>query len=449
MQEKLKSLIPSKIRSKFTNRPMLQKIVKNIGWLTGERVFQLVVSLLVGVWVARYLGPSDYGLLGYAGAFVALFVPFIGLGVKNILVRELVDKPELKDKLMGTTFWITLITSIITVFFIILLAFLINPEDIVLLQIIIIFAVGNILISFNIIGSYFQSKVESGKLVKARSIALIINSIFRICFIIFNFSVIWFAIAILIDGIILGVSLISYYFKDKQSIFNWKFDFKLAKRLLSLSWPLVFSAVFAIIYLRIDQVMIGLMLSTEEVGFYSVAVRLSEIGFFVPSAIALSLFPALMETKKKSLDLYFKRLQKMFDYFTWLAILMIIPIFFLSNFVITFLYGIEYAPAGVVLSILIWTFLSQFVRYGVGNFLTTEELYKISLYTAILGAIINVIANIILIPIYGINGAAFATIISYFFVAYPSNLIYKKTRRLFWMQIKAFNLIRIIKENFR
>jgi O-antigen/teichoic acid export membrane protein len=165
----------------------------------------------------------------------------------------------------------------------------------------------------------------------------------------------------------------------------------------------------------------------------------------LPGAIAISLFPALMETKKKSLDLYFKRLQKMFDYFTWLSILMIIPIFFLSNFVITFLYGVEYAPAGFVLSILIWTLLSQFVRYGVGNFLTTEELYKISLYTAILGAIINVIANIILIPIYGINGAAFATILSYFFVAYPSNLIYKKTRFLFWMQIKSFNLIRILK----
>jgi O-antigen/teichoic acid export membrane protein len=445
MVDKFKQLIPKKIRLKFTNRPMLQKIVKNIGWLTIERMFQLLVSLSVGVLIARYLGPSDYGLMNYAMAFFALFGPFIGLGTKSILLREIVNGEINKNKLMGTVFTITFVSSLIITFTAILVRFFINSEIDLFLIIILLLGVSNLISSFNIITSHFESKIESKKVVKSRTIALIFSNLLKILFIFLNLSLIWIIIALIFDSIVQVVTLIYFYFKDKESIFNWKFDFSLLKYLIFLSWPLVFSAVFATIYLRIDQVMIGLMLSTEEVGFYSVAVKISEIGYFLPGAIAISLFPALMETKKKSLDLYFKRLQKMFDYFTWLSILMIIPIFFLSNFVITFLYGVEYAPAGFVLSILIWTLLSQFVRYGVGNFLTTEELYKISLYTAILGAIINVIANIILIPIYGINGAAFATILSYFFVAYPSNLIYKKTRFLFWMQIKSFNLIRILK----
>ncbi|MDD4251014.1 MAG: flippase [Candidatus ainarchaeum sp.] len=449
MQEQIKGLIPKKLRSKFTNRPMLQKIVKNIGWLTGERILELIVACTVGIWVARYLGPSDYGLMSFAIAFCSLFSPFINLGLDTILHRELVDKPEKSNLLLGTVFKIKLFSSTIIGFLMLLIISLIKPNDFLLFSMVGVFALGNVVNSFNILGVYFGSKIESKKFVKSAGISLILSNLLKIFFILFNFSVFYFVIASLIGNIVNILLIINYYIKSNQSILKWKFDFKLAKKMLSLSWPLLFSALFAVIYLKIDQVMIGLMLTEYEVGLYSVAVRISEVGFFLPSTIAASLFPVLMNNRKISKNIYLTRLQKMFDLFTWIPFLIILPIFFFSSFIILFLYGLEFASAGIVLSILIWALLPIFIRSANENFIVAEKLYKINLYSALFGAIINIIANLILIPIFGIVGAAFATLVSYFSVAYFSNLLFKETRKLFIMQIKSFNIVKIIKNNIK
>ncbi|MDD4083248.1 MAG: flippase [Sphaerochaetaceae bacterium] len=442
----LKKILPKFILSKVENRPILQKILKNISWLTFERGLELIVALTVGIWVARYLGPDDFGLMNFAIAFTALFSPFISLGLDTVLHRELVANPKKSYSLLGTVFRIKLALSIVVGLMMLLVIFLIKPGDLLLFSMVGVFALGNVFNSLGGIGTYFDSRIESKNVVKSYSIALIISNILKIFFIIFNFSVFFFVIASLVNTILTISILIYYYFKEKQAILKWVFDFELAKNLLKMSWPLLFSALFAVIYLKIDQVMIGIMLSEYEVGIYSVAVKISEIGYFLPGAIALSLFPALMNSKKISNEKYFSRLQKMFDLFTWLPLIIILPIFFFSGFIINFLYGSEYSSAGIVLSILIWALLAIFVQSAVNNFINSEKLFKITLYSSLIGAVINIVANLILIPIYGIVGAAIATIISYFFVAYLSNLIFKKTRKLFIMQLKSFNLIRIINE---
>ncbi|MFT4305090.1 MAG: flippase [Candidatus Woesearchaeota archaeon] len=380
-------------------------------------------------------------------AFTALFFFFFSFGLDNVLKRELVNNSKKSNIFLGTVFRLRFFLSLVVGFFIVFFVIIIRPQEPIILFMTMFFVLGNILDSFSGISKYFASRIESEKVVKSSSIALILSNILKIFFILFNFSVIWFAISSFINGFIRNIFQIIYYLRNGESLNNWRFDFKLAKKLLSKSWPLMFSAVFAILYLRIDQIMIGLMLGDYELGIYSVAVKISEIGFFLPSIIAGSLFPAILASRKKSKKLYFHRLQKMFDVFTWVPLVVIIPVFLFSNFIIVFLYGVEFASAGIVLAILIWALLAIFIRAGVDNYIVFEELYKIKLYYSLMGAIVNIVANIMLIPIYGIVGAAIATIISYFFVAYISNLFFKETRKIFWMQIKAFNLFRVFKEN--
>ncbi|MDD3083397.1 MAG: flippase [Candidatus ainarchaeum sp.] len=441
----LKKIIPKKIRSRFTNRPILQKIVKNIGWLSFERFLELIVALIVGIWVARYLGPSDFGLMNFAISFTALFGPFINLGLDTILHRELVANPKKSNIFLGTVLKLKLISSSFFGILMILIISWIKPNFELLLMVS-IFAFGNIINSFGIVGNYFQSKIDSGKVVKSTSIALIISNIFKIFFIVSGFAVIWFVITSLINTTITIVMQLYYYFKEKQSLFKWQFNKKIAKSFLSMSWPLILSSAFAFIYLSIDQVMIGLLLNEYQVGLYSVAAKISQIAYFLPGAIALSLFPALINSKKSSLKLYFYRLQRMFDLFTWTSLGIILPIFLLSNFLIIFLYGFEYSSAGVVLSILVWSFLAMSMRSAVGNYINSEKLYKITLYASIMGAIVNVVLNFILINLFGINGAAIATVFSSFFVAYIANLFFKETRFLFKMQLKSFNFLRVVRE---
>ena len=445
MLNKVKELIPTTIRSKFTNRPILQKIVKNIGWLTFERFLELVVALLVGVWVARYLGPSDFGLMNFAIAFTVLFTPFLNLGLDVILTRELVSQPKKKYVLLGTVFWLKLISSIIVGFIMLILIYLIKSSDFILFLMIFIYFIGNIINSLSIMGNYFESKIESNKIVKSSTFALILTNFLKIVLIILNFSVIWFVVVSLVNTIVKLSFYLVYYFKDNQEIFKWKFNFELSKKLLLLSWPLILSSVFLYIYLRIDQVMLGLILTEYEVGVYSVAVKLSEISYFLPTAVSISLFPILIKSRKVLREIYYERLQKMFYFFTWFPLLIIIPIFIFSNDLILFFYGPDYLSAGVTLSILIWALLAISIRVATDNYLNSKKLYTLTFYSSLIGAITNIIFNLILIPLYGINGAAIATVISYFFVAYVSNLFFKETRLIFFMQLKSFNFFVVLK----
>ena len=199
-----------------------------------------------------------------------------------------------------------------------------------------------------------------------------------------------------------------------------------------------------VIYMKIDQVMIGLMLSDYEVGLYSVAVKLTEVFYFLPGVIMVSLLPSLIKFKSISKEVYEKRLQKLFDFMTWFPFVLILPIFFLSSPIVILLYGQEYAVAGSTLAISIWALFAVFVKVAVENYLLNENLTKVILVSSVLGAVTNILLNFILIPIYGINGAAIATVISYIVAAYLGLIFFKNVRFILRMLLNSFNVFRVL-----
>ncbi|VVB75805.1 putative flippase AglR [uncultured archaeon] len=434
------------VKEKLFLRPELKKIVFSVSWLTADRILQLVVSLLVGLWVARYLGPSDFGLMNFAIAFTSLFGPFVGLGVSSILVRELINFPKKRNVLFGTTFWIQFITGTISMALMCVFILILRPLDMLSFWVVFVFSLGYVISAFDLPSFWFESKIESKTIVISRTGGLIVSNLLKIVFILLNFSLIFIVIASLFDTIV-RISFIFYsYFKDKQSLFLWKFDFGLAKRLISSSWPLIFSGAMVIIYLRIDQVMLGFMMNDYEVGLYSVAVKISELFVFIPGLISVSVFPTLVRSKKISAIIYHSRLQKVFDLMTWAPFLFMVPIFFFSDFIIYVLYGSEYLSAGFTLSIIVWSALAISVKFILEKYLINENKLKTLFFISFFGAVTNIILNLILIPLYGINGAALATVISYTLPIYTSLLFFKSTRHVSFMLIKSFNIVRVFKE---
>ena len=432
------------LEKKLGNRPILKKILKNISWLTFERVFQLILSVFVGIWIARYLGPSDFGLMNFAIAFGSIFGPFIGMGVSSILLRELIKHPKNKDVLSGTAFWITFVTGLIVTIIMDILILFVRPNDFEAFLVVFVLSLGNVLLAFDVISIWFDSKTESNKTVLARNLGLIFSYMLRIYFILAGFPLIFFMIAALFDSVIRVILFLFFYYKDKQNIFLWRFDFQVAKKLLSVSWPLVFSGVMIVIYMKIDQVMIGLMFSDYEVGLYSVAVKLSEVVYFLPGVIMVSLLPSLIKSKLVSKKFYQERLQKLFDFMTWFPFILILPIFFFSSQIIVFLYGQEYIIAGQTLAISIWALFAVFIKVAVENYLLNENLTKIIFFTSFLGSISNVLLNLIFIPFWGINGAALTTVISYLIASYLGLIFFKETRPIFIMLLKSLNLVRVL-----
>jgi len=413
------------------------KYFKNTSWLFAEKILRMVVGLLVGIWVARYLGPDKFGLLSFAHSFVGLFTIFATLGLDEVVVRELVKDESRRDSLVGTTFWLKLFGAFLVL---LVLAFAINftSNDVDTHILVFIIASATIFQSFNIVDFYFQSKILGKFVAYANFISLFISTIVKIALILSHASLLAFAWVVLFDSFVLACGFI--YFFLKHSTFRIKyliFHKSTAIDLLKDSWPLIFSGGVLMIQARIDQVMIKEMLGSLEVGYYSVAMRLIEAVAFIPMLLKSSLYPSIQSAKIQSKALYQDRLLNFYRLNFLFFLVLAIPIFIFAEPIIVLLFGIEYQPAGVLLALL--SIRLFFANMGVarGTYILTENLMKFSMFTMILGTIVNIYLNYVLIPNYGARGAIVATIVSFFTTIYLVDIFYSKTRHNVILQVKS------------
>lgn len=424
-----------------------KKYFANTSWLMAEKILRMAVGLFVGVYVARYLGPERFGVLSYAMSVVVLFSALSSLGLNGILVRELVNFPKKREELLGTVFILKLAGSGLVLILLSITLYFMGDDRQSNLMIFII-AAGLVFQSFNVIQFYFEAKVLSKYFVFAQFVSLIAVSIAKLIFVWLGLSLIYFALAVLIENLILAIGLLVVYFKQKLNIFNWQFSFKAATGLLKDSWPLILSAIAISLYMRIDQVMIKHMLNDEAIGQYAAAVKLSEAWYFIPMIVCNSLFPAILNAKKVSKELYYKRLQKLYVLMTWSAIAIALPATFLADDIIRLLFGAQYGNAAGTLRIYIWAGVFVFLGVASGQYLVAENYTRISFLRTFIGMIVNVILNIILIPRYGINGAAITTVVSYFIATFVMIFI-PKTHRQAILMLKSASLFCVFGRRYK
>lgn len=407
-------------------------------------MLSMVVALLVIVYVARYLGPERFGLLSYAGSFVGLFTAIATLGLDGIIVRELVKTPERRDELLGTAFRLKMCGAVL-MWLGIAAAIPFTNNDTLTNTIVAIIAFGVIFQAFNVIDFHFQAEVKFKFVAFARLVQLVVSSIIKLVLIWIAAPLVCFAFVFLLDAAVLALGMTVMYLKNTGKVWSWKWRWKTARVLLKDSWPLILSGIAVSIYMRIDQLMLKEMLGVEQVGHYAAAVRLSEAWYFVPMAITSSVLPAIINSKKRSEELYYQRLQKLYDLMVWLAVAIALPTTFLAPWVIRNLYGEAFLPAAGVLSIHIWAGVFVFLGVASGKWFLSENFIKLSFYRTLLGALGNVIFNLILIPIFHINGAAIGTLLANFLAAYLFDAINLSTRKTFLMKTKSLCFIGVTK----
>ena len=397
----------------------------------------MVVTLIVGIYVARYLGPLRFGLLSYAISFTGLFIALATLGLDGIMVRELVRTPERKDELIGTAFWLK-IGGAFLMWSGIVAAIPFTENNTQTNILIAIIAFGIIFQAFKVIDLNYQAEVKSKFVVLAQIIQLVVSSAIKLVLISLSASLIWFAWVILIETIVLTIGLIAIYLLSGNKILSWKWRWKIARQLLGDSWPLILSGMVISIYMKIDQVMIKEMLNAEQVGIYAAAVRLSEAWYFIPTAIISSIFPAIINAKKQAEKIYNERLQKLYALMLWMGVAIALPTTLMASWIIRVLYGDAFAPASEVLSIHIWSGVFVFLGFVNGRWIIVENLQYIATIKNISGAVVNIVLNIVLIPKYGINGAAMATLFSVLVANHIVFLFINKARNIFTIQNKSF-----------
>jgi O-antigen/teichoic acid export membrane protein len=429
--------MPAFIRQKLEGRHSLQQAIGNTGWLFADRIARMGVNLVVGVWLARYLGPEKLGLLSYATAFVALFSPLASLGLEDIAVRDLVRDPECKDETLGTAFILKLIGGSALFVVAICTIFFLRRCDSQLQWLVGIIAAGSIFQAFNIIECWFNSQVHAKYTVFDKSAAFFLCSVIKIILLIKGASLIAFAWVITFEVAAGSLGLVVAYKSKIGPLGNWQGTLKRARSLLKDSWPLIFSFMAIVIYQRIDQIMIGEMVGSEEVGIYSVAVRLAEVWIFIPTAVFWTVFPSIIKAKAVSDEQFYLQLQKFYNLMALLAYAVAIPVSFIAQWLVVALYGEAYARAGMMLIVLTWASLFMNLEYARSAFLNTMNLNRIYLIAVVTGGILNVILNYILIPRYGGMGAAIASLIAYWFAAHGACFFFKPLFRTGTMLTRA------------
>lgn len=420
---------------RLEGRNNLQNILANTGWLFADRILRMCVGLFVGVWIARYMGPEQFGIYNYAIVFVAMFSILSNLGLDTIIVRNIIRDPASKDMIMGTAFFLKFAGGAITLTLSIGAILLLRSGDTVTCWLVGITAVGAIFQAFDTIDFWFQSQVKSKYTVYVRNAAFLFITFVKIILIMTRSSLILFACAGLAEIALGAIGLIIAYQANGYYIKKWQIDLRYAKELLRDSWPLIISGFVIGLFMKIDQIMLKEMVGNKAVGIYSVAMRLSEVWYFIPTAIVSSVTPLIVEARKINQTLYYQRLQKLYNLTALLAFVIAISITFFSKNLVFLLYGQNYTDASPVLAIYIWAVFFGFLGAAQRPWDIAEGLMLLSLKRTIIGAVVNIILNIILIPLYSTTGAAIATVISFLFAAYLANAINKKTRKIFLLPL--------------
>lgn len=433
------NIVPAFLRRRIAHRPNLVKIVDNMGWLFFDKVLRMGVGLLVGVWVARYLGPEQFGLFSFASAFVGMFGAVAGLGLQSIVVRDIVRDPACKEETLGTAAVLQLLAGLLAYGCVLGAIFMLRPED-TLAKLLVAILGSIMLFRFSDVALYwFESQVLSKYIVWVQNGCFLIFASIKVGLIVSNAPLLAFAWATAAEALIVALLIFFMLGLRGPKLQQLRFSLLRAKTLLVDSWPLLLSGMATMVYMKIDQIMLGQMLGDDAVGIYSAAVRISEVWYFIPMMIVASVFPAILEAKKRDETQYIQRLQRLYDFMVWLSVAIALPMTFLSTPIVVALFGSAYAESGPVLAIHIWASVFVFLGVASSQWFVAENRQILSFQRTVLGAVINMALNYILIPKFGVLGAAYATVLAQASVCLFYDLLQKETRPMFVMKLKSFN----------
>ncbi|WP_417683561.1 flippase [Pseudidiomarina aquimaris] len=408
---------------------MIRAALKNSSWLMSEKVFTMALNLIVTIVLARVLGPYLFGELNYVLALVAIVTPLTALGLNALVIRELVDNPKHETMVMTTVAAYRLIGAAVGLLGLVTWATVSDLGIDERLSLVIIGSAAT-LQAFQVVEYFFQAKVNAHYVVKMRALVVFIAGTLKLTCVFVYPSLLAIAIIYAFEYLAWGCGYILLYrIKGEAKGFkiaaiNWNYGLKLLKQ----SFWLVLSGLAAVLYLKVDQVMLGELVSKDAVGTYAVAVRLSEVWYFFATAIAASFFSSLLQLKNSDNNAYHRRLQNLCDGLFTAAFVIAIAVASLASTIVPLLFGSEYLVSGTILAIHIWAGVFVFMRELASKWLIAEHLLRFSLLSHGAGALLNVILNLIFIPKWQGEGAAIATVLSYAMAGFIVFWFVKKTR---------------------
>ena len=424
------------IKNSINLSPTKGLIVQNLFWAIMGKFVNLLSGLLVGIIVARYLGPEQYGLMNYVLSYVFLFQTFAIFGLDSIEIREEARHQANFETIIGTAFGIKIITGVIFMILSIATSFVMEADSYTTI-LVAIYSFSIVLNSFSVIRNYFTSIVQNEYVVKAEISRCLLSMAIKVVLLLLHLPLIWFIVSYMVDFAFLASGYVMAYHAKIGKLRTWKFDKKSAFFLLKESFPLLLTSAAVIMYQRIDQVMIGQMVDKSAVGFFSVATRFVEVLIYIPMTLAQTISPVLVRARERSEQEYEKKCQQFMNLSLWLSLSAAFVTSLLANQIVGLTFGSAYAPAVGVLQIMAFKVASVALSNTAGTMLVCEGLQKYAIFRDTFGCIVCIVLNYLLLPHYGIIAAAYVAIISNIAAGYVADAFIPAYRHLFVRQTKS------------
>lgn len=411
---------------KIINKLKGNRFFSNTMWDIGGKVFQMILTLIVGMLTARYLGPSNYGIIGETASYVSFFSVICQLGFTSTAVKEIMDNEDKQGEILGTTIFFRICTSLISSGAITCLLYILKDGDQVIVWVAFLQSLSLLFQSFDMIHYWYQSRLETQVSVKIQSLAYVIMAAYKIAILALGKSVEWFAFSTALEAAVVGAALLMVYNKGEGQ--KLSVSISAGKEILKRSYHFILSGLMVTIYGEMDKIMLGEMLSETAVGFYTAATKVSTMWSFVLTALINSSRPVIIASRNKRYELYIKQNKRLYAAIIWIGIAAGLGITVLGKWIIYFMYGEAYMPATSSLQISAWYTMFAMLGTARGIWVVCEDKAKYVKYYLGIGAVINVILNYLLIPQFGPGGAAAATLITQIFTAVLAPAIFRETR---------------------
>lgn len=404
--------------------------VRNIFWMVADRIWRMVIGLLVGAWVVRYLGPDNYGQINYVLAFIGIATVVVNMGMESFLIKELVTDPESKTKIIHAAFQLRLAMAV-TMFCLLLIWVLAAGEPLQVLWLFFILVPQLLTTSFTVADLFFQAELKSRITIVCRNVFFVLGALLKVIAILTHQNIYVFAALTIFDLILADIFLFFYYRQKFGKTSPVKIDMSYLKALWKKSIPFLLSNVAIVLYMKIDQILLGKLASVKEVGFFTAATKVAEIFYFIPLVITGSLYGLLINSKKDSVKKFTSTARILFFSLAGLALLISVLISVITEPIVMLLYGSKFLDSANILQVYIWATVAIFGGVAFNQLLVIENLSHAILYKTLIGVLLNIILNVVLIPGYGAMGAAIATIITQFISSIVANFFFPKTRSVF------------------
>ena len=398
---------------------------KNAGWLISGKVAQMVLSLAINMLTARYLGPSNFGLVGYGTSYVAFFMSLCTLGINAVIIKDFVDHPDEQGLALGTSIILRIASSFLSALMILGITSFLDAGEPLTIVVVSLCSISLVFHAFDTINYWFQANYNSKIIAIATFVSYTGTSVYRLVLLILKKNVIWFALASSLDYIILGVILLSVYKRSNGP--KLRFSLSKGKQLLSKSYHYILSGMMVAIYGQTDKLMIKQFLGEAEVGYYAAAVSVCTVWTFVLQAIIDSVYPTIINLKDQK-EAFERKNRQLYAIVFYVSLFVSLGYLALGRLLIVLLYGQDYIPAVTPLRII--TFYTAFSYLGVARnvWIVSEGKQKYLKYMYLCAAISNVILNALFIPAFGVSGAAVASLITQILTSIGLPMCFKEMR---------------------